>query len=521
MRKKLAFIVFSALLSSILLVPGHLGAAAKVVKVYIDGELMKLDPAPITENGYTLVPFRPIFEKFGLEIGWDPETWTVTGSKPGLTMQLTTGEENAIVDGVSKKLDVKPRVVKGFTFVPLRFVSESTGAKVEWDSVGWAAHITQPPQDVVAASSKIPQSRTRTVEEIGKQSDRIVYLEALDSDEFAFASGSGFVVSEDGIIVTNYHVIEDASKIKVIFDDGKEYKTERLLHADPYVDLALLQIEGVTGLPFVEIGDSNQLKIGEQVVAISSPLGYQNTVSTGIVSAIRTEEDLTFIQITAPLDHGSSGGALFNMRGEVVGITSSGVDMSTASLNFAIPSAVLKQFMEEPRTPVNLSSLNQELDIEPMERYLEENYGDLTWTSKTGEVYVFDPEIMTLSASGLSGTEGVSVSLMIHTADEYWNTKWMHLENETALAAILAQIGRDLHEEFGIEYFEGEIIYTYSSENYNLLLPSESQAYDGKEWFIWHPVQDGMIDFPSDTAYYTYDPNGVGDILILSAEELP
>jgi hypothetical protein len=168
------------------------------------------------------------------------------------------------------------------------------------------------------------------VTEIAKKVESVVYIEVAFEDGKG-ASGSGFIISLDGRIVTNYHVIDGAASGKVVLNDSTTFTDIKVLGWDKERDLAIIKIGG-SGLPAVTTGNSDAALIGEAVVAIGSPLGLQNTVSTGIISARREG----FLQTTAPISHGSSGGALFNMMGEVIGITSAGMEQG-ANLGFAIP----------------------------------------------------------------------------------------------------------------------------------------------------------------------------------------
>jgi serine protease Do len=161
------------------------------------------------------------------------------------------------------------------------------------------------------------------------------------------SSGSGFILSEDGYIVTNYHVVEGASKLTVILSDGTEY-TAKLIGYEDRNDVALLKVDA-TGLPAVKIGSSNDLIVGDQVVAIGNPLGQlTNTLTVGYISAkdrnVTTDGSIiNMLQTDAAINPGNSGGPLFNMKGEVIGITTakySGITSSGASIEgigFAVP----------------------------------------------------------------------------------------------------------------------------------------------------------------------------------------
>ncbi len=151
--------------------------------------------------------------------------------------------------------------------------------------------------------------------------------------------GSGFILSSDGFIMTNAHVVEGADQVLVTLPDKREFKA-RLVGVDKRSDVAVVKIEG-NGLPAVKIGDVSRLKVGEWVMAIGSPFGLENTVTAGIVSAKQrdTGDYLPFIQTDVAINPGNSGGPLINMRGEVVGINSQIYSRSGGfmGISFAIP----------------------------------------------------------------------------------------------------------------------------------------------------------------------------------------
>ena len=151
--------------------------------------------------------------------------------------------------------------------------------------------------------------------------------------------GSGFVIAESGLVVTNYHVIEKADDIKVTTSDGKVYAA-KVRGVDPKTDVALIEIKPDGGLPTVQMGDSDKLEIGEWVMAIGNPFGLTHTVTAGIVSAkgrvINSGPYDDFIQTDASINPGNSGGPLFNMRGEVVGINTAIVAQGQG-IGFAVP----------------------------------------------------------------------------------------------------------------------------------------------------------------------------------------
>lgn len=160
-----------------------------------------------------------------------------------------------------------------------------------------------------------------------------------DEDQQPRGVGSGFIISADGFIMTNAHVVEGADEVLVTLTDRREFKA-RIVGSDKRSDVALVKIEAV-GLPIVKVGDVNRLKVGEWVMAIGSPFGLENSVTAGIVSAKQrdTGDFLPFIQTDVAINPGNSGGPLINMRGEVVGINSQIYSRSGGfmGISFAIP----------------------------------------------------------------------------------------------------------------------------------------------------------------------------------------
>src|SRR3954464_14232429 len=191
--------------------------------------------------------------------------------------------------------------------------------------------------------------------------------------------GSGFIISNDGYILTNAHVVEGGDEINVKLTDKREFKA-RVIGADKRTDVALIKIDG-TGLPLVKFGDPNKLKVGEWVVAIGSPFGFENTVTAGIVSAkgrsLPQENFVPFIQTDAAVNPGNSGGPLFNMRGEVVGINSQIYSRTGGfmGLSFSIPIDVANEVTQQLKSTGRVIRGRIGVVIQPITRELADGFG--------------------------------------------------------------------------------------------------------------------------------------------------
>ncbi|MCM8579882.1 DegQ family serine endoprotease [Accumulibacter sp.] len=191
--------------------------------------------------------------------------------------------------------------------------------------------------------------------------------------------GSGFVISTDGYLLTNAHVVDSADEILVRLTDKREFKA-RVIGTDKRTDVALIKIEA-TGLPTVRLGDPGGLKVGEWVIAIGSPFGFENSVTAGIVSAkgrsLPQENYVPFIQTDTAVNPGNSGGPLFNMKGEVVGINSQIYSRSGGfmGISFAIPIDVAMEIQAQLRANGRVSRGRIGVVIQEVTKELAESFG--------------------------------------------------------------------------------------------------------------------------------------------------
>jgi serine protease Do len=200
-----------------------------------------------------------------------------------------------------------------------------------------------------------------------------------ESPRSAQGIGSGFIVSPDGYVLTNAHVVADASEVTVKLTDKREFKA-KVVGFDKRTDVALLKIDAY-GLPAVRIGDVSKVRVGEWVIAVGQPFGFENTVTAGIVSAksrsLPDETLVPFLQTDVAINPGNSGGPLFNMNGEVIGINSQIYSRTGGymGLSFAVPIDVAMQVKEQLRTTGRVSRGKLGVVIQPVDRELAQSFG--------------------------------------------------------------------------------------------------------------------------------------------------
>ncbi len=201
--------------------------------------------------------------------------------------------------------------------------------------------------------------------------------------------GSGFIISEDGYILTNDHVVDGADEIKVKLSDGREF-TGEIRGLDPKLDLALIKIDAGENLPVAKLGDSEAIKVGEWVMAIGNPFGLEQTVTVGIVSAkgrvIGAGPYDDFIQTDASINPGNSGGPLFNVQGEVIGINTAIVAQGQG-IGFAIPVNMAKQIIPQLRDEGHVTRGWLGVTVQALNKELADSFGlDSTHGALVNEV---------------------------------------------------------------------------------------------------------------------------------------
>ncbi|MEE9125560.1 MAG: trypsin-like peptidase domain-containing protein, partial [Planctomycetota bacterium] len=167
------------------------------------------------------------------------------------------------------------------------------------------------------------------------------------------SGGSGFIISEDGYILTNFHVIEDADRVQVQLENENRWFRAKVVGTDRLTDLALLKIDAGRRLPTIPLGDSNRVRVGEWVVAIGNPLLWDHTVTVGVISAVgrrlpgnRDSSMDNFLQTDAAINFGNSGGPLLNLYGEAIGINTA-ISRIGQGIGFTIPINMAKQIVDQ------------------------------------------------------------------------------------------------------------------------------------------------------------------------------
>ncbi len=386
-----------ALFLILLMTLGTLPVFADYISVYVDGKRLEFDVPPQLINGRTMVPMRKIFESLGAEVSWDDPSQTATGRKGDTIVNITIDSRNLFKNGVPKVLDVAPALIGERTLVPARAIAESFDCRVEWVEETQSVHIF----------SLEGGSSTKTVLNAVQISEKVapsvVYITVSDEYGKTLGTASAFFLSEDGVLVTNYHVLEDSSYAVVTTVGGRVCQVTSVIAYDKEMDIAVVRVsqtdvngDWVGKFTPVHTGDSNLIKAGQTVYALGNPYGLQNTISDGIISnPSQMVEGNLYIQTTAAVSPGSSGGALVNEYGEVIGITSAAIP-GGENLGFAIPINILnvldlnaegvayEQFVEDTKLfTLDLYPTTLELEVGQSERvmvYAEGKDEELDWS---------------------------------------------------------------------------------------------------------------------------------------------
>ncbi len=258
------------------------------------------------------------------------------------------------------------------------FSREDYEASIDLAKVGIVSTGAQPAAAEPEPQPDEPLAALSAKEIFAKCSDAVFYIEMYDSWGDVISTGSGFFIGTNGTAVTNYHVIDGASSAQVMLTDGSVYEVEGVYDYSEELDIALIKVSG-SGFPVLAMGDPSSIVAGEDIFAIGSPLGYDNTISQGIISNVkRTMGEVDFIQFTAAISSGSSGGALINEFGQVIGITSGSSIFGEVAqnVNFAIPVTLINGLSAETLTDFSSLIVVPEAYLEPSRTEISMQVGE-------------------------------------------------------------------------------------------------------------------------------------------------
>jgi|GEM_PF-3352238 len=374
MRYKLGILILLLLLA----VPAVASAAPMDTLVIVNDRPLPPATQLYLEDGRALIPFRIIFEALAASVDWDEKTQIVTATKGTVKIILRIGNISASVNSSIATLDVAPKIIGGSTYVPLRFVSEALGAAVDYSDtmIVIKEKAAAPAADPAPAEPATPApGGEKSIQDIAKLSASVLLVRTYDASGELLGSGSGFLAGSDGKVVTNYHVIDGAVYVEVVDSESNVYEVAGVTDYDTDRDIAILLVEGLPLTPLA-LGDSAAVEIGATAVAIGSPRRLQNTVSSGIISGRPDIEAYAYLQTTAPISPGSSGGALLNGRGEVIGVTT-GYLADSQNLNLAIPINEVKPFLQKNGL-TSVAKIREEMHPQvsyaDLSEYLMDNY---------------------------------------------------------------------------------------------------------------------------------------------------
>ena len=249
-----------------------------------------------------------------------------------------------------RKMETDAVIINDRTFVPLRAVSESLGALVEWDEAVFAANITMENGNVDAVVSNVIQTLSASV--VAIVGDYDANSSAYNNNKFAerLAHGTGVVIKSGGDILTNAHVVDGLNNIIVVLSDGSAYNG-KIKYIDKNADLAVVKIDKL-GLPVATFAKDEDISVGDTVIAIGTPISFslRNSATKGIISGMNRGlfSEYALIQTDASINPGNSGGPLVNLRGEVVGINSSKYSgVGIEGMCFSIPANTVRYVLSQ------------------------------------------------------------------------------------------------------------------------------------------------------------------------------
>ena len=310
-------------------------------------------------------------------------------------------------------------------------------------------------------AAQVPRTRLTPKDIVKDSSPAIVRIEAGEAKV-----GTGFIVDKTGLVATNLHVVEGEAQIKVRTFDGTQYPVLSIAGMDRGHDLALLRIQPKKPLPVLSLGDSSQVSAGDQIIAIGNPLGvFDYSVSAGLISQVRPlSEELTILQISAPISPGSSGGPLFNQFGEVIGVTTAIITQGQ-NINLAVPANYLRPMLaqrtamrldefakatkeaeveEKPHADADIDPATGKLDTTPPPRHVPEHDATV-WDGCSRDQ--IEETVKTIVKTIEVGAPAYNRSLKENTPDGF--EECFHIYNRTALKLETSGACKGVRAAFG------------------------------------------------------------------------
>lgn len=378
-------------------------------------------------------------------------------------------------------------------YLPLTYeINTALGISVKWDKdsgieiVGKKLVITETEnnEESTETESNEEELPDKSLKELVNLSESVALIEVYDEMGRVKGIGSGVAIDDEGLIVTNYHVIEQGRLIGVLFegmDEQDKYYTLNILGLDVERDLAIIKVDAETKP--INIGDSDTLSKGDEVVAIGNPLGFSNSISDGIVSGIRDLNGTEFIQMTTPVSPGSSGGALINMKGELVGITTL-MFVDGQNVNFAVPSKYVKELLNDDKTQLNINLLNK------VEKF---NYGAGYITFETFNYDHYGTYMINLYSDKVVNLDSSEIM-----NDEEFKQKF-----KSFLVSKVGQTAR----EYGIEEFE---LNAYL-DTHSLSFKYDNGLVKDIKWTEYESVKEGVLNVGLGGFVQGFDPQYFSD----------
>ncbi|MCI8341738.1 MAG: trypsin-like serine protease [Firmicutes bacterium] len=340
--KKFLIAVITAI-SVMAFLPFNIFAADKEIKILVDGESIDI-PAEYgkpynDEHRRMQIPMRYILEACGCSVVWDESSQTAKVHSENGDVEIKLGSNELKTSNGTVLMDTTASInADGRIYIPIRHVLEALNFEILWKS-----NVDCDTISIITGNKNVKHAMTPN--EISKKASGAVFYMEVFQGETLTGTGSGFFIDPNGIAVTNYHVIENTTSAVVTLTDGSQHKVENILYYNKEEDVAVLEILPKTNdlgekvaFPFLETSNSEYVENGDKIYAIGSPQGLQNSITDGIVSNKQRIGDSgnLYIQISAPISSGSSGGALLNEYAQVIGITSATIQ-NGQNLNLAVP----------------------------------------------------------------------------------------------------------------------------------------------------------------------------------------